>query len=80
MFITMALAELGSAAPTSGGLYYWSHKYAPPGWKNFLSWLCACKLSRSTLLAIAEEEDMQIQIPWATSLVWRRRTGGAPCS
>ena len=42
MFITMALAELGSAAPTSGGLYYWSHKFAPKRWKNLLAWICAC--------------------------------------
>lgn len=43
MFITMALAELGSAAPTSGGLYYWTHKFAPKRWKNLLAWICACK-------------------------------------
>ncbi|EMD30997.1 hypothetical protein CERSUDRAFT_120205 [Gelatoporia subvermispora B] len=39
MFIALTLAELGSAAPTSGGLYYWTFKYAPPKWRRLLSWI-----------------------------------------
>ncbi|KAI0646185.1 APC amino acid permease [Trametes meyenii] len=39
MFIGLALAELGSAAPTSGGLYYWTWKYASPKWRKILSWI-----------------------------------------
>ncbi|KAJ7696949.1 APC amino acid permease [Mycena rosella] len=44
MFIAMAMAELGSAAPTSGGLYYWTFKYSSPRYRNILSgvgWSCA---------------------------------------
>ncbi|CCM01799.1 uncharacterized protein FIBRA_03866 [Fibroporia radiculosa] len=37
--ITLALAELGSAAPTSGGLYYWSFKFGSPRWRRLLSWI-----------------------------------------
>ncbi|KAH9918712.1 APC amino acid permease [Epithele typhae] len=37
--VACALAELGSAAPTSGGLYYWTWMYATPRWRKVLSWL-----------------------------------------
>ncbi|OCH88536.1 APC amino acid permease [Obba rivulosa] len=40
-FIALTLAELGSAAPTSGGLYYWTHIYASPRWRGVLSWIVA---------------------------------------
>ena len=43
MFVALALAELASAAPTSGGLYYWSYKYASPKWRNLCSWIVGCK-------------------------------------
>ncbi|KAL7284284.1 hypothetical protein ACG7TL_001567 [Trametes sanguinea] len=39
MFIAFALAELGSSAPTSGGLYYWTYTFAAPRWKRVLSWV-----------------------------------------
>ncbi|OCH88531.1 amino acid transporter [Obba rivulosa] len=39
MFISLTLAELGSAAPTSGGLYYWTFKYASPRYRRLLSWI-----------------------------------------
>ncbi|KAJ3485620.1 hypothetical protein NLI96_g4821 [Meripilus lineatus] len=39
MFIATATAELGSAAPTAGGLYYWTFRYAPKRWRYILSWL-----------------------------------------
>ncbi|KAH8091345.1 APC amino acid permease [Cristinia sonorae] len=39
MCIACAVAELGSAAPTAGGLYYWTYRYASPRTKNVLSWV-----------------------------------------
>ncbi|KAJ7635804.1 amino acid/polyamine transporter I [Mycena polygramma] len=39
MFIAMAMAELSSAAPTSGGLYYWTYKYSSPRYRNILCWM-----------------------------------------
>ncbi|KAI0674185.1 APC amino acid permease [Trametes maxima] len=39
MFIALALAELGSSAPTSGGLYYWTWQFATPRWRKVLSWV-----------------------------------------
>ncbi|KAJ7902205.1 amino acid permease-domain-containing protein [Mycena leptocephala] len=39
MIIAMAMAELGSAAPTSGGIYYWTYKYSSPRYRNILCWI-----------------------------------------
>lgn len=69
MFITMALAELGSAAPTSGGLYYWSHKYAPPKWKNFLSWICAYSNTMGNIASVASTDwGFAVQLLAAVSI------------
>ncbi|KAJ7847536.1 amino acid/polyamine transporter I [Mycena leptocephala] len=38
-FITLAMAELASSEPTSGGLYYWTFAYSPPKWRKLLSWI-----------------------------------------
>ncbi|KAJ7849614.1 APC amino acid permease [Mycena leptocephala] len=38
-FIALAMAELGSSAPTSGGLYYWTYAYSTPRWRRLLSWI-----------------------------------------
>ncbi|MCJ1303207.1 GABA-specific high-affinity permease [Hypocenomyce scalaris] len=37
--VGLALADLSSAMPTSGGLYWWTHHLAPPKLKNPLSFL-----------------------------------------
>ncbi|EHY57188.1 GABA-specific high-affinity permease [Exophiala dermatitidis] len=37
--VGLAMADLGSSMPTSGGLYYWTHYYASPKWRNPLSFL-----------------------------------------
>jgi len=39
MSIALAMAELASAAPTSGGLYFWTYSLATPRWRNLLCWL-----------------------------------------
>ena len=39
------MAELGSAAPTSGGLYYWTFIFSPPKWRCLLSWIVACEFA-----------------------------------
>jgi amino acid transporter len=41
--IALAMAELGSAAPTSGGLYYWTFMFSSPRWRCLLSWIVGCK-------------------------------------
>jgi amino acid transporter len=37
--VGLAMADLGSAMPTSGGLYYWTHYFASPSTRNPLSFL-----------------------------------------
>ena len=44
MCTALAMAELGSEAPTSGGLYFWTFMFSSPKWKHFLAWIVACTL------------------------------------
>ncbi|KAK1018955.1 GABA-specific high-affinity permease [Friedmanniomyces endolithicus] len=37
--VGLAIADLGSAMPTSGGLYWWTHYFASPSSRNALSFL-----------------------------------------
>jgi len=37
--VALSMAEICSAYPTSGGLYYWSAKLAGKEWAPFASWL-----------------------------------------
>lgn len=39
LFVGLAMAELASAAPTSGGLYFWTWTFSSPRYKKLLSWL-----------------------------------------
>ncbi|KAJ8095070.1 hypothetical protein PM082_010289 [Marasmius tenuissimus] len=39
VFVAAAIAELGSAAPTAGGVYYWAFKYSSKRYRHFLCWL-----------------------------------------
>ncbi|KAJ3553647.1 hypothetical protein NM688_g3497 [Phlebia brevispora] len=39
MTVALSIAELSSAAPTAGGLYFWTFKYASPRWRYLLSWI-----------------------------------------
>ncbi|KAF5341483.1 hypothetical protein D9758_013939 [Tetrapyrgos nigripes] len=39
VFVGMAMSELGSAAPTAGGLYYWTFKFSSARYRHYLSWL-----------------------------------------
>ncbi|HXO08105.1 MAG TPA: amino acid permease [Solirubrobacteraceae bacterium] len=36
--VALPMAELASAMPTSGGIYYWASKLAGPGWGWFTGW------------------------------------------
>ncbi len=36
--IALAMAEIASAYPTAGGLYYWSSKLGSPAWGWFTGW------------------------------------------
>ena len=36
--VALAMAEIASAYPTAGGLYYWSSKLGSPAWGWFTGW------------------------------------------
>ncbi|KAL2848311.1 amino acid/polyamine transporter I [Aspergillus pseudodeflectus] len=38
-FVGLAMADMASAMPTAGGLYWWTHYFAGERWKNPLSFL-----------------------------------------
>ncbi|KAL4961568.1 uncharacterized protein BDV14DRAFT_192149 [Aspergillus stella-maris] len=38
-FVGLAMADMASAMPTAGGLYWWTHYFAGAKWKNPLSFL-----------------------------------------
>lgn len=39
LLVATTLGELGSAAPTSGGLYWWTFNFASPRYRKLLSWI-----------------------------------------
>ncbi|KAL1746178.1 amino acid permease-domain-containing protein [Schizophyllum fasciatum] len=39
IIVGLAMAELGSSAPTAGGLYYWTFKFSSPATRKLMSWL-----------------------------------------
>ncbi|MEN3264448.1 MAG: hypothetical protein V7646_1342 [Pseudonocardia sp.] len=39
LFVALAMAELASAMPTAGGLYYWASRLGSPAWGWFTGWL-----------------------------------------
>ncbi len=39
MLVALAMAEIVSAIPTSGGPYFWAALLAPPRWSPFAAWL-----------------------------------------
>lgn len=39
MLVAIAMAEIVSAIPTSGGPYFWSALLAPPKWSAFAAWM-----------------------------------------
>ncbi|PFH48189.1 hypothetical protein AMATHDRAFT_150477 [Amanita thiersii Skay4041] len=53
MFIALAMAELGSIAPTSGGLYYWTFMFSSPRWRCYLSWIVAYSNTIANISALA---------------------------
>ena len=38
IIVSLAMAEIASAFPTAGGLYYWASKLGSPAWGWFTGW------------------------------------------
>ncbi|KAI0324640.1 APC amino acid permease [Cubamyces sp. BRFM 1775] len=70
-FLTFALAlsELGSAAPTSGGLYYWTWDLSSPKWRKVLAWLVGYTNSMGLIAGFASLDwGCAVQIMAAASI------------
>ncbi|KAJ7058137.1 amino acid/polyamine transporter I [Mycena amicta] len=61
LFVGMAMAELASAAPTSGGLYFWTYSLSPPRWRNLLCWIVGYCNTVGAITAVAS-------IDWAAAV------------
>ncbi|KAJ8594353.1 amino acid transporter [Rhizopogon salebrosus TDB-379] len=71
MCIGLALAELASAAPTSGGLYYWTHSLSSPRCRNFLSWIVGYANTIQSITGCASVDwALSIQITTAVTLIF----------
>ncbi|KAG2135256.1 amino acid/polyamine transporter I [Suillus clintonianus] len=69
MCIGLAIAELASAAPTSGGLYYWTFSLASPRCRNFLAWMVGYSNTIQSITVVASVDwACAIQIMAALSI------------
>ncbi|KAJ7686608.1 amino acid permease-domain-containing protein [Mycena olivaceomarginata] len=60
LFVGMSMAELASAAPTSGGgealffsLYFWTYSLSSPRWRNLLCWIVGYANTIGSIAAVA---------------------------
>ncbi|KAJ7918316.1 APC amino acid permease [Mycena leptocephala] len=53
MVIAFAMAELGSSAPTSGGVYYWTYKFSSPRYRNLMCWMVGYLCTLTYIAAMA---------------------------
>ncbi|CDZ98333.1 amino acid transporter [Phaffia rhodozyma] len=60
LFVGGAMADLASSMPTSGGLYYWTHRLAHPDYRDFLAWMVGYNSFLGNISAVSS-------LAWATS-------------
>ncbi|KAI0027526.1 APC amino acid permease [Vararia minispora EC-137] len=51
--VGLSMAELASAAPTSGGLYFWTHSLSAPRYRNLLAWIVGYANTIGSISAVA---------------------------
>ncbi|KAG2143445.1 amino acid/polyamine transporter I [Suillus bovinus] len=67
--VGMSMAELGSAAPTSGGLYFWTHSLSSPRCRNLLAWIVGYSNTIGTIASVASIDwGCAVQIMAAVSI------------
>ncbi|KAI6106078.1 amino acid/polyamine transporter I [Pisolithus croceorrhizus] len=65
----LSIAELASAAPTAGGVYFWTHSLASPRWRNLLCWLVGYANATGYIAGVAAVDwSCAIQITAAMSI------------
>lgn len=55
--------------PTSGGLYFWTHRLSPPSHRNFLAWLVGCE-SNELRLTLTSDNSFLGNVSAVASLGW----------
>lgn len=69
LFVGMSMAELASAAPTSGGLYFWTHSLSSPRWRNLLAWIVGYANTIGSIASVASIDwGCAVQITAAASI------------
>ncbi|TFK55154.1 amino acid transporter [Heliocybe sulcata] len=69
LMMSLAMAELGSAAPTAGGLYYWTFSYASPRWRKLFCWIVGYSNTISSIAGVASTTwGAAIQVMAAASM------------
>ncbi|KAG5636078.1 hypothetical protein H0H81_009198 [Sphagnurus paluster] len=53
LMVGMSMAELASAAPTSGGLYFWTFSFSSPRWRRLLCWLVGYANTIGSIASVA---------------------------
>lgn len=67
--VAMAMGELGSAAPTSGGLYFWTYTFSSPRWRNLLCWIVGYANTIGCIAGVASIDwGCAVQITAAASI------------
>ncbi|KAF8130354.1 amino acid/polyamine transporter I [Boletus edulis] len=67
--VAMAMAELSSAAPTSGGLYFWTHSFSSPRCRNLLSWIVGYANTIGSIASLASTDwGCAVQIAAAVNI------------
>ncbi|TFK35826.1 APC amino acid permease [Crucibulum laeve] len=51
--VGISMAELASAAPTSGGLYFWTYSLSSPRWRNLLCWIVGYANTIGSIASVA---------------------------
>ncbi|KAI6135074.1 amino acid/polyamine transporter I [Pisolithus croceorrhizus] len=65
----LSIAELASAAPTAGGVYFWTHSFASPRWRNLLCWLVGYANATGYIAGVAAIDwSCAVQITAAVSI------------
>ena len=52
MIVALSMAEICSAYPTSGGLYFWSYRLAGKEWGPFASWITGWYVVNCVILGL----------------------------
>ncbi|KAG1851835.1 amino acid permease-domain-containing protein [Suillus subalutaceus] len=67
--VGLSMAELGSAAPTSGGLYFWTHALSSPRCRNLLAWIVGYANTIGSIASVASIDwGCAVQIMAAVSI------------